>query len=351
MIKTREKMIVDTIAVPGMNIPVITASFQHATNDKTPLLDVIADHHDDIIGSLHQYGAVLFRGFACRDADYFSQAIELCGLGKRGSTKDYDLARTLLPNDIYTSSDLPPDIPLPLHHEKPRSENPPNHIYFCCVTPAEKGGGTIFANAQAIWQDIPKPVQEKVMSHGVLYRQFFHGQSMRRYLLKKLLNDKSVRSWSDYFGSDDKITIEERLTGEKVRWDWLNHGKDLVVLIHLPGARKHPVTRQMVWFNSSDYLNFYANALYGDINALRSWKYLATRYLITNDMLPMVCHYGNGQPFTADDITTIQRVIRQHTSVLFWEEGDFMIVDNFTFIHGKQPHEGHRLLYSCMTHA
>jgi alpha-ketoglutarate-dependent taurine dioxygenase len=130
-------MHLDIIIAPDINIPMVIAS-----------------------PDSNQYGAVLFRGFACQDLEYFSKAIDLCGLGSRCSTKDYAIPRTLLPHDIYTSSDLPAHIPLPLHHEKPRSKNPPNHIYFCCVTPAEQGGGTIFANAVAIWLDIPEPIQD-----------------------------------------------------------------------------------------------------------------------------------------------------------------------------------------------
>ena len=73
------------------------------------------------------------------------------------------------------------------------------------------------------------------------------------------------------------------------------------------------------------------------------------QYLILKDRLPMVCHYGNGQAFSSDEIAEIKRIIQHHTGVFNWQKGDFMIVDNFTFMHGKEPHHGDRLLYSCMT--
>jgi alpha-ketoglutarate-dependent taurine dioxygenase len=342
-------MNVDLIIESGMNVPMVVASHNNLKAGKTPLLDLINDHHVEIIKQLSQYGAVLFRGFACQDVAYFSKAIELCGLGSRCSTSDYDLARTLLPNDIYTSSDLPAHVPLPLHHEKPRSKNPPNHIYFCCVTKAEKGGGTVFANAAEIWLDIPKNIQDKIIKHGVQYKQFFHGKSIKHYLLKKTLGNNSARSWKEYFGTDDKMQVEKKLTADNVIWDWVNNGNDLILLNNLSGARKHPITNQTIWFNSSAYLNYYSNLIYGELHTLRSYKYLASRYLILKDMLPMVCHYGNGQAFSSDDIAKINRVLQHHAWVLNWEEGDFMIVDNFTFMHGKQAHEGDRLLYSCMT--
>ncbi|MCL9683881.1 TauD/TfdA family dioxygenase [Legionella maioricensis] len=342
-------MNLETLIVPGMNVPMVVASSNKQAVNPTSLLSLISEHHAEIIGQLNQYGAVLFRGFACQDEAYFSQAIEACDLGSRCSTKDYDLPRTVLPNEIYTSSDFPGHIFLPLHHEKPRSKNPPNHIYFCCVTPAEQRGGTLFANAAAIWRDIPKKTQDKIIEYGVLYKQFFHGKTMKYSMLKNILGEKSVRSWSEYFGTEDKKTIEKKLAQSEVDWSWINKSNDLILLNRLPGALKHPVTHQILWFNASEYLNFYSNLLYSDLKALPFYKFIAMRYLMLKDSLPMVCHYGNGQAFSSDEIAEIKRIIQHHTCVFNWQKGDFMIVDNYTFMHGKEPHQGDRLLYSCMT--
>ena len=337
-------MNLDISITPDINVSMTDAS-SHRLKEKSPsLLQLIEKHHVEIIKQLNQNGAFLFRGYSCQDAAYFSKAIELCGLGGRCDTSDYELPRTLLPNNIYTSSDLPAHISLPLHHEKPRSINPPNHIYFCCVTPAQKGGGTVFANAEAIWLDI-----SQIIEHGVIYQQFFHGKSIKHYLLKKMLGNNSSRRWSEYFCTDEKMLVEKKLTRDEISWEWVNNGKDLILSRKFPGVLNHPINHKPVWFNSSPYLNYYTNLIYGDLNTLRFDKYVASRYLISKDKFPMVCHYGNGRAFSPDEIMEINRAIHAHTCVLNWQKGDFMIVDNFTFMHGKQPHEGNRLLYSCMT--
>ncbi|MFT4059815.1 MAG: TauD/TfdA family dioxygenase [Legionella sp.] len=342
-------MSLDISIVPVMNLPIVTAAGDFLQTEKQPLLALISGHHDEIIERLNQYGAILFRGFACDDEDYFSKAIELCGLGTRCSTTDYDLSRTLLKNEVYTSSDLPAHIPLPLHHEKPRSKKPPNHLYFCCVIPAQKGGGTLFANAESIWLAMPKNIKDKILEHGVVYRQFLHGKSFKYHVLQKMLGSNFARSWAEYFGTDDKRQIEKKLEQNKSNWSWINNGQDLILLNYLPGALKHPMTQNVSWFNSAAYLNYYSNTLYDKLNELRSYKYVASHYMIAKDMFPMICHYGNGQAFSAEEIGEINRIIQQHTWVLKWKKGDFIIVDNFTFMHGKQAHEGDRLLYSCMT--
>lgn len=339
----------DMSIMADLNLPMVAAAINQAQTDPQPLLAFLAEHRDEIMAQLNHYGAVLFRGFSCDDEAYFSQAIEVCGLGARCSTADYDLPRTVLHNEVYTSSDLPGHIPLPLHHEKPRSINPPDHIYFCCVTPAQKGGGTVFANATAIWSDMPKEIQDKILEHGVVYRQFYHGKSGKYFLLQKIMGEHCALAWAEYFGTDDKTQIAKKLEQDKTIWSWVNKGKDLLVSTYLPGVVKHPLNEHLCWFNSAAYLNYYANFLYGRLSELRSYQYFASRYMIAKDMFPMICHYGNGDAFTEDEIKEINRIIQQHTKVLNWQKGDFMIVDNFTLMHGKQAHEGNRLLYSCMT--
>lgn len=328
--------------VPGMTIPIM-----HPLNkSRQSLLDFIDKHQKEITQQLHQYGAFLVRGFPCQDAEFFSQAIALCNLGNRCSTKDYEIARTVFDNGIYTSSDLPGSMYISLHHEKPRSKKPPDHLYFYCITPAEKGGGTLFANAHAVWLDIPQFIQKKLIEHGVIYKQFFHGKTLKYSLLKKILNKSMVRMWSDYFATDQTISIEKKLTEEQLKWSWINN--NLIVLNHLPGVLPHPSTQEPLWFNASNYLNYYSTSL-NHFKKASFYQSLAAHYLIVKDILPMVCHYGNGQAFSSEEINVINHVLQKHTQTLYWQPGDFMIVDNYTWMHGKEPHQGNRLLYSCMT--
>lgn len=327
---------------PGMNIPITYPS----NKSRQSLLDFIDKHQKEIIQQLYQYGAFLVRGFPCQDAEFFSQAIALCNLGNRCSTKDYEIARTVFDSGVYTSSDLPGSMNISLHHEKPRSKKPPDHLYFYCMTPAQKGGATLFANAEAIWVDIPQSIQEKLREHGVVYKQFFHGKTLKYSVLKKLLNKSIVRTWSEYFSTNETIDIEKKLTEDQLKWQWIND--NLVVLNPLPGVLPHPTTQQPLWFNAANYLNYYSNAL-NHFKRAAFYQSLAARYIIAKDILPMVCHYGNGEAFSYEEINIINQVLQKHTQTLKWQSGDFMIMDNYTWMHGKEPHQGNRLLYSCMT--
>lgn len=335
--------------VPGMNFPLLVACSSSLRVNPPILLEILAKHREEIIASLHQEGIILFRGFGCQNPEYFSKAIELCALGKRCSTKDYGLARTILENGIYTSSDLPGSIPLPMHHEKPRSMHPPNHLYFCCAIPPQHGGATLFADAEAIWLDLPKSIQDKVRSYGVSYKQFFHGKTFESYLLRKILGEKAALHWQDYFATENKEVLEEKLAQAQESWQWTKKGKNLILTSELPGVLRNPLSQRLCWFNSADYLNYHANYIYGELKNLKFYKALAAHYLVLKDRLPIVCHYGNGQAFSAEEVEQIKKIIQEHSCPFNWEKGDFMIVDNYKFMHGKQAHEGERLLYSCMT--
>ncbi|CAM2802812.1 TauD/TfdA family dioxygenase [Legionella worsleiensis] len=334
---------------PELNIPVIVATVSGGEQDPDFLVQLILQHRPKCLKLLVEFGAILFRGFGCHDVGHFSKVVTACNLGIRCTTKDYEISRTLMADEIYTSSDLPASVFLPLHHEKPRTKNPPNHIYFCCNTPAQKGGATLFGNAAIIWDNIPESIRKNILCHGIVYRQFFHGSSIKHYFIKKALNASSARTWMDYFGTVEKSKVEERLNNEGLQWEWVNKNNDLIVLNYLPGVVPHPVTGQNLWFNSAGYLNFYSNLLYGELNSLSSSQYWMNRYLIAKDMLPIVCHYGNNIAFSSAEISQINHVIQQHTYPINWHKGDFMVVDNFTFMHGKEPHFGDRLLYGCMT--
>lgn len=329
--------------VPELPIPIV---FNHAY---AQLPELLAANYRRLPELLSHHGALLFRGFSCEHIDLFSKAIAACQLGVRCDTRDYQIPRTQLAHDIYTSNDLPAPVMLPLHHEKPRSQHPPHHLYFCCITPASIGGATLFADARILWQETNPAIQHKIKQHGVMYQQFLHGRSWRSTLLARILGKTCVRYWTDYFQTEQQSIIEQRLAQETSSWHWCHQKTDLVLQNRLPGVRPHPISHELLWFNSAAYLNYFHNLTYGTLKQLRSLQYLAAQYLMNHDMLPLICHYGNGQAFSFEEIVTINHLMEKHTWHCYWQRGDFMIVDNYTLMHGKEPHQGQRLLYSCMT--
>ena len=345
----KERFVSLNIAIsPTLPITIITSSIKQPPVNSV-LLGLISHHRMQIMDLLFQHGAVLFRGFSCQDVEYFSAVIEACGLGQRCSTHDYKIPRSVFTNNIYTSSDFPGNVSIPMHHEKPRSKNPPNHIYFCCATAAEQGGETLFSNAQVVWEHMIPSIKDKLLKHGIVYKQYFHGASFIYRLLKYVLGRKQALLWTEYFSTSETMEIEKQLTLEEVNWEWIHSNRDLLVFNKLPGALNHPLTQKPLWFNCAGYLNYYSILPYLSLTMRHTPQYLASRYLVSKDMLPLVCHYGNGEAFSVEEIATINRVLQQHTAPLLWQQGDFMVVDNFTWMHGKSPHQGKRLLYSCMT--
>lgn len=338
-------MLSDKLHFSKSCLPIYYAEYQH-TIEK--LLVILEKEDTAILNLVKTYGAIIFRGFACTNENLFSKLIAACDFGERCSTADYRIPRTVLSNNIYTSSDLAPAIAIPLHHEKPRSMDPPTHIYFGCLKAPVKGGATLFANAIRIWRDLPDPIKENIIKHGVCYQRYIHKNGFATNRLKKIFGRKAIPTLHSFYGSDDKATIFEKLQSGNEQFEWLNGG-DLKLWQKLPGVFNHPLSNEPVWFNSADYLNCYYNLLYKDFRQLTYKQAVARRYLIYRKQLPLVCHYGNGQPFSKTEIQLIANIISKHMFAHDWQTGDFMIVDNYTLMHGKQPHKGERLLLSCMT--
>ena len=89
---------------------------------------------------LLEHGALLFRGFSVPDPDSFervSRAIapdlknDYLGTSPRDAVTPY----------VFTASELPGHYPIPQHCEMTFVKTPPEHLFFCCLTPNGGAGG------------------------------------------------------------------------------------------------------------------------------------------------------------------------------------------------------------------
>lgn len=89
---------------------------------------------------LSQYGGILFRGFPITSVSAFEQFVKPV----TPELLDYEFGstpRSHLQNKIYTSTEYPARQHIPLHNEQAYTVEWPMKIWFCCITPAEQGGG------------------------------------------------------------------------------------------------------------------------------------------------------------------------------------------------------------------
>ena len=79
------------------------------------------------------------------------------------------------------------------------------------------------------------------------------------------------------------------------------------------------------------------------------WRYWLYR-LAYIDPLKRPAHatFGNSDPITADQLKTIHRAIDGATIRFRWQQGDFLLLDNFTVTHGRMPFRGNRRILVAM---
>src|SRR5262249_16830844 len=124
------------------------------------LADMVAAERRHLDELLLRHGAILLRGFGDTSADDLSRVVAPVG----GPPVAYFAGispRTRVARDVYTSTELPPAVRIPLHSELAYLDAYPRHLWFACVTPAPEGGETWLADNRTILREIDPTVRER----------------------------------------------------------------------------------------------------------------------------------------------------------------------------------------------
>src|SRR5262245_31211158 len=102
--------------------------------------DALAAYAPALKRRLLEHGGVLFRGFPLDGAADFRAAIDVRQTGSSVNYIGGDSPRTKVTGAVYTSTEAPPAVKIPLHNELSFVRHYPKHIFFYCdVAPAENG--------------------------------------------------------------------------------------------------------------------------------------------------------------------------------------------------------------------
>lgn len=279
-------------------------------------------------------GALLFRGFPLSDVDDFADVIE--GLGT-GDCIDYiggDSPRKKIKRNVYTSTEAPPSIKIPLHNELSFVKNYPSHIYFFCEIPTDAHGETIIGDCRKIYQAMDPQVMSRFVEKGIKY--------VSRYYYKSKLNSRAHKTWINVFETEDKEEVERKCHENEFEFKW-NKNDWIEVSQKRPAVMNHPKTNEKVWFNQ---VHLY------DLNPkfLGWFYYLATKivYFQKHTKLHDV-YFGDGTPIPRADIYHVMDVLDANTVYFPWKKGDVLALDNVLAMHGRSTFAGKRRILAAMT--
>ncbi len=294
------------------------------------VLGAIEDEQDTYSDKLRTHGALLFRGLPLSGLDDFARFVTaFAGTEERfGYAGGASPRKGLGEKGVYSSTEYPRHLALPLHNELSYADVYPSRLFFFCLVAPASGGETTLGDSRRILSRIDSQVVERFRSRGLRY-------------IRNLSPEKgSGYSWQEALETDNPAEAEAccRRIGADFEW---RPGGTLRMSQLRPATAVHPETGEEVWFNQAD--GFHPSVLDPAAHA----EMLA--YHGSEDQFRLNVTYGDGTPIERDTLAHIRSVLREETLSHRWQAGDIVVLDNLLAAHGRTPFAGPRKIALAMT--
>ncbi len=286
--------------------------------------EFVRDRIDEVSSLILEHGGVLFRGFRVTEAADYQAMIDVLG------TKPMDYVykstpRTHVYRDVFTATEYPPQLEIPLHCENAYQREWPLWISLCCLTPATGGGGqTPIAHLRRVTAAIAPHILDRFAQHGVKY--------IRHYRPHVDL------PWEDVFKTNDRAQVARYCNENDIHHEWVDH-ETLRTEQVCQGVAGHPTTGEQVFFNQAHL--FHVSSL-GPKVATDMIKFFG------KERLPRDAKFGDGQDIEAKDLEAVRTAFRSAAVDWNWRRGDIVILDNMQFAHGRRAYSGERRVLASL---
>jgi len=308
--------------------------------DYEQFITSLLHNKDQVHQLLLKHGALLFRGFPVSGAGSFARVIETLGLGQFVNYIGGDSPRDRVEQKVYTSTEAPPSLHIPLHQELSYVKNHPRNIYFHCEIAAPVGGATIIGDARRIFEAIDPEVKHRFQERGLTYTSRYYHKSKVMAFVNRY--QRSHKSWIEVFETPNKQDVEKQCIENEFAWRWLS--RDWIEIKQIrPAMKSHPKTGENVWFNQAHLYDFNPKLL--------GWKnYIAAKmfYFRRSTLLHEIA-FADGSPVPRKDLYHILDVLNENTVAYPWQSGDVMVLDNILAMHGRAPFSGKRRVLTALT--
>jgi alpha-ketoglutarate-dependent taurine dioxygenase len=286
------------------------------------LLEYLSDS-EQIDELLYREKAIAFRRFGIL-AEQFKAVADLL-LSNRLAYVYGNSPRTRVGDNIYTSTEYPPEFDISMHSELSYAASwPARLLFFCEVAPAT-GGATPLADGCRWLCSLDRDVRD-AFSGGICYIQNLHdGRGLGR-------------SWQDTFETNDRDFVEAYLSSAHAAWEWTKGG--LRVSQIRSATVHHPVTGDEVWFNQADQWH---------LATLDRETAEALAELMSEDDMPQSVRFADGTPIPGEYVLHIRDRGFESAVDVNWHSGDLLLIDNVLVAHGRRSYTGSRRVLVAMS--
>ncbi|MFF7407966.1 TauD/TfdA family dioxygenase [Streptomyces lydicus] len=301
--------------------PATTQTPQFA--DATEACAWLASVHSELRVALHRHGALYLRGLPVRDVDDFAKVRDVL-VPQRTPYREKATPRSSYGNEVYSSTDLPPNQAIRMHNENSYTLTFPGLLLFGCLTAPEEGGATPVADCREVLRLLPADLVERMRTAG--------------WLLTRNYSEHISLDWRTAFATEHREDVEKYCEDNLLSCEWSDSGALRTRQLR-PGIIHHPETGEGVWFNHMAFWN--AWSLDEEVR-----ETLQDEFGVGG--LPFETALGDGKPLTREDIETINAAYEAATLRRTWQPGDILLVDNILATHGRDPFRGDRRIVVAM---
>ena len=303
-------------------------------------LELLQEENSEIRKNLLKYGGILLRNFPVQNETDFESVIQTLGFGKSVDYIGGDSPRTKVKGGVYTSTEAPPQIKIPLHNELSFVKHFPKHIYFYCHVPPKANGETIIGDARKIYQGIDERVKQRFIAKGLKYVSCYYYKSKLMDFVNSV--QRSHKTWLDVFETDDKREVEQKCRKNDFEFQW-NKNDWIRICQKRPAVFCHPETQENVWFNQVHLYDF-------NPRLLGWWRYLAAKAFYCRDHMKLhEIFFADESRISREDLYHIMGVLDANTVYFPWQKGDVLVLDNVLAMHGRATFSGKRRILTAMT--
>lgn len=283
----------------------------------------LREHRPQLREALDQHGALYLRSLPVRSTEDFG-LIRDALTEERASYKEKATPRSHFGNDVYSSTDLPPQQSIRPHNENSYALSFPGILMFGCLVAPHEGGATPVTDVRQVLRELPQPLADRFRQHG--------------WGLVRNYGEHISLGWRTAFNTDDPAEVERYCQENLLAYEWVGDGQ-LRTTQRRTATIRHPRTGDELWFNHMVFWNEWS--LDED-----------TREVLVDDLglenLPFRTFYGNGEPVAREDVELIDAAYRKATLRHRWQPGDVMIVDNLRMAHARDSFRGDRKILVSM---